>query len=79
MEQLDAKPWSSKYKCLRCLVVVDIDSYDLMSGSMLAHTYKWTDQNGEFILSYDETRDGETINLREGDKYYLRRKDATEK
>ena len=69
MEQVDSEPWTSKYVCQNCLVTLKMFHQDLMSGCLTVRSYEWFDQRKRFIISYDEDRKQNIMNVKEGSYY----------
>ncbi len=65
MKISEAGLWDHLYTCPKCLTTVAIFFSDLMSGAMIRYSYEWRTSKGEFIISYDETRKGKRINIKE--------------
>ena len=65
MRYQNSPSWVEDLVCDKCGSKLQICFQDLMSGALISKSYEWRTSTGEFVISYDETIEGERINIKE--------------
>lgn len=65
MRYQNSPSWTDNMVCDKCQTKLIICHQDLMSGTNIANSYEWRTPKDEFVISYDETRKGKRINIKE--------------
>ena len=65
MKYTTSPSWTEELVCGKCGTKLKIIFQDLMSGTDIRCKYICKTSKDEFVIAYDETRDGKRINIEE--------------
>jgi DNA-directed RNA polymerase subunit RPC12/RpoP len=68
MKYTTSPSWTEELVCSKCgtkLKIIFSETSDMMSPDDIRCKYIWKTSDDDFVIAYDETRDGERINIKE--------------